>query len=55
MLTSGLFALLLGEEGSEAVQPLATADEQIVGGQRIGEFLQPLGDSRQRRKALVVC
>ena len=43
MLTTGLFALLLGEEGSESVQPLAAADEQIMGGQRIGEFLQPLG------------
>ena len=43
MLTTGLFALLLREEGSEAVQPVAAADEQIVRGQRIGEFLQPLG------------
>jgi hypothetical protein len=43
MLTTGLFALLFREEGSEAVQPLATADQQIVRGQRIGEFLKPLG------------
>ncbi len=43
MLTSSVFALLFGEEGSEAVQPLAAADEQMVRGQRIGEFLQPLG------------
>jgi hypothetical protein len=39
MLTTGLFPLLLGKEGGEAVQPLAAADEQIVRGQRIGEFL----------------
>src|ERR1019366_4742242 len=43
MLTTGLFALLLREDGSEAVQPLAAADQQIVRGQRIGEFLKPLG------------
>jgi hypothetical protein len=43
MLTAGLFALLLGEKGSESVQPLAAADEQVVRGQRIGQFLQPLG------------
>ena len=43
MLTTSVFALLFREEGSETVQPLATADEQIVRGQRIGEFLQPLG------------
>jgi hypothetical protein len=43
MLTTGLLALLFREEGSEAVQPLAAADEQIVRGQRIGQFLQPLG------------
>lgn len=27
MLTAGLFALLFGKEGSEAIQPLAGADE----------------------------
>ena len=42
MLTAGLFALLFRKEGSEAVQPLAAADEQIVRGQRIGEFLKSL-------------
>jgi len=46
MLTTGLFALLFREEGSEAVQPLATADQQIVRGQRIGEILKPLGVSQ---------
>jgi hypothetical protein len=39
MLTSGLFPLFFPEEGGEAVQPLAAADQQIVRGQRIGEFL----------------
>jgi hypothetical protein len=43
MLTTSLFPLFFPEEGSEAVQPLAAAGEQIVGGQRISEFLQPLG------------
>jgi hypothetical protein len=39
MLTTGLFPLFFTEEGGEAVQPFAAADEQIVRGQRIGEFL----------------
>jgi hypothetical protein len=39
MLTTGLLALLLGEEWSEAVQPLATAGEQITRGERVGQFL----------------
>ena len=39
MLTTGLFPLFFTEEGGEAVQPLAAADEQIVGGQRIGQLL----------------
>src|SRR5260370_26432759 len=43
MLTTGLLALLFREEGSEAVQPLAAADEQIMRGQRIGKFLKSLG------------
>src|SRR6266851_4185406 len=43
MLTASLSAFLFRKEGSEAVQPLAAADEQIVCGQRIGEFLKSLG------------
>ena len=43
MLTTSLLALLFREEGSEAVQPLSTADQQMARGQRIGEFLKPLG------------
>jgi len=54
MLTAGLSALPFGKEGSEAVQPLAAADEQIVRGQRIGEFLKSLGVTATK-KALVVC
>src|SRR5271167_4955764 len=43
MLTAGLFALLFGEEGSEAVEPFAAAEQQIACGEGIGEFLKPLG------------
>jgi len=30
VLTTGVFALFFGEERSEVVQPLATAEQQIV-------------------------
>ena len=43
MLATGLFAFLFGEEGSEGVQPLPAAEQQIAGGEGIGQFLQPLG------------
>src|SRR5271169_2695732 len=43
MLATGWFALLFGEEGSEAVEPLPATEQQIAGGKRIGQFLQPLG------------
>src|SRR5216683_1724433 len=43
MLTSGLFALPFGKKGSEGVQPLAAAGQQIVYGERIRQFLEPLG------------
>src|SRR5260370_3889002 len=43
MLTTGLLALLFREEGIEDVRPLAAAEEQIMRGQRIGEFLKSLG------------
>jgi hypothetical protein len=39
MLTASWFPLFFTEEGGEAVQPLAAADEQIVRGQKIGQFL----------------
>jgi len=43
MLTTGVFPLPFSEEGSEAVQPLATADQQIVRGERVGQVLEPVG------------
>ncbi len=54
MLTMGLAALIFGEEGSEAIEPLATAGQQIAGGQRIGELLKPLG-VRATQEGVVVC
>ena len=32
MLTTGLFALALAEEGGKSIQPLAAAEQQIPGG-----------------------
>jgi len=43
MLATGLFALLFGEEGSEAVEPFAATKQQIAGSEGIGQFLQPFG------------
>jgi hypothetical protein len=43
MLTTGVFPFPFSEEGSEAVQPLATADQQIVRGERVGQVLEPVG------------
>lgn len=43
MLTTGLFALSLGEEGGESIQPLAAAVQQVARGEGIGQFLQPCG------------
>ena len=43
MLTSGLFALTLGEEGGESIEPLASTLQQIAGSERISQFWQPLG------------
>jgi len=39
MLTAGLSALPFRKEGSEAVQPLATADQQIAHSEGVGQFL----------------
>ena len=43
MLTSGLFALTLGEEGGESIEPIASTLQQIAGSERISQFLQPFG------------
>jgi hypothetical protein len=43
MLTTGLFALTLGEEGGESIEPLASTLQQIAGSERISQFWQPLG------------
>jgi len=40
MLTTGLFALALAEEGGKSIQPLAAAEQQAEG---IGQLLQPFG------------
>jgi hypothetical protein len=40
VLAAGLSALLGGEEGSESGQPLLPAAQEVLGGQRVGEFLQ---------------
>jgi len=43
MLTTGLFALALAEEGGKSIQPLAAAEQQIPGAEGIGQLLQPFG------------
>ena len=40
MLTAGLLALLIGEEGGEGGQTLLTAREQIAGRKRVSQFWQ---------------
>jgi hypothetical protein len=40
VLASGLFAFLFLEEGRECGQPLASASQQIAGGERIAQLLQ---------------
>ena len=40
MLTAGLLALLIGEEGGEGGQPLLTARGQVAGRKRVSQFLQ---------------
>src|SRR5438552_3118019 len=43
MLAAMVLAFALGEEWREIGQPLLTAGQQILGRERIGEFLEPLG------------
>jgi len=43
MLTTGLFALALAEEGGKSIQPLAAAEQQIPRAEGIGQLLQPFG------------
>src|SRR5437016_13910327 len=40
VLNAGVFSLLGSEKGREAGQPLLGTGDQIVGGERMGEFLQ---------------
>jgi hypothetical protein len=40
MLTPRVLALLIGEERGERCQPFLTALQQVLRGERVGEFLQ---------------
>jgi hypothetical protein len=44
MLAAGVLALSCSEEGREVRQPLLTADHQIPRSERVGEFLQAIGN-----------
>src|SRR5216110_236853 len=56
VLNAGVLSLLGSEKGREAGQPFLGTGEQIVGGERIGEFLQGLSlGSEHCKKALAHC